>query len=240
MILDGKKIAIDIYEDLKNQVSQLKEKPSLGIILIWEDPASLRYIKQKQKWAEYIGIDFRLSDFSVDTPESELIKKVHELNNNTTISGFMIQTPLPETIDTDILLSAISPEKDVDGFHPINQWKLLIGDTSWLIACTPAGIIKLLETKDIAIAWAAIVVLWKSNIVGKPITQLLINAWATVTSCNSQTPDISRYTKHADIVITATGVPGILGKKDIWKHTVVIDVWFYIQNDIVSGDAIFE
>ncbi len=239
MILDGKKIAAEIYSSLKIQVQELPTPPTLGIVLIWSDPVSMRYIGQKEKWAKYLGINFELYKFPIDISEEHLKQEIQNLNQNPKVSGYIIQFPLPKTIDLHSITQEISPLKDVDWFHPENQGKTLIGDTSGLTACTPAGVMELLSTENIDVVGKHVVVLWKSNIVGKPLTMLLINAGATVTSCNSKTSNISTYTKHADIVISATGIAGIITKDIIQESTIVIDVGFSLYDGVIMGDANF-
>ena len=240
MILNGRAIAKDIYSQIQKEVETLKTPPTLGVILAGNNPASLSYIKQKKKWAEKIGIGFKLFPFQSDISEQALLEETEKLNTDSSISGYIIQLPLPKHINTDKVINAINPEKDVDGFHPINQGKILIWDHSGFAPCTPAGIMTLFKSQNIEVMWKKVVILGRSNIVGKPIALLLINAGATVTSCNSKTPDISHYTKTADIVICATGVPGLLKKTDITNEAVIIDVWFWVVDGEIVGDAEYE
>ncbi len=240
MILNGTNVALSIYAEIKQQIDSLQSRPTLWVILIGDTAESKKYVAQKKKWAEKVGMHFELFTFEATMSQEKLVEYIQKLNNNPEISGFMVQTPLPKHIDTQQVMQTIIPSKDVDGFHPENQWKVLIGDNSGLTACTPAGIMKLLEVSHIHLPWKKVVVLGKSNIVGKPLTMLLVNAWATVTSCNSKTPDITVFTRDADIVISATGVPGILSHTDIWKNTIVIDVGFTIKDDKILWDADFE
>jgi len=238
MLLDGKKVAKSIHEEIAQEIHWLTHKPCLGAILLGDtDSPSMRYIRQKQRSAKEVGIDFHLYQLPINTPESTLLSTIDELNNDTSISWYIIQLPLPKHIDTQKVLSLIDPLKDVDGFHPINQGKIIMWDTTGFAPCTPAGIIALLEHKRIEISGKYVVILGKSNIVGKPLIGLLLNKWATITSCNSSTPDISVYTKSADILISATGIPHIVSSDMIGKDTVVIDVWFSIIDGLVTGDT---
>lgn len=240
MILEWKKVTKEIYENIKKEISKLEKKPKLAVILVWKNSPSLRYIKQKKKWAEYVWMDFELINFDYDIKEEVLLNKISKLNNDDSIHWFMVQTPLPNHINIEKILNSINPEKDVDWFHPINQWKIVIWDKSWLPACTPAWVIEILKYYNIDIIWKNVVVIWRSNIVWKPLTNLLINIWATVTSCNSKTKNIDFYTKNADIVITAMWSPKFLTLDKINEKTVVIDVWFTVIDEKIYWDADFE
>lgn len=237
MIIDWKVIALNIYDTIKAEVSILKNKPTLWAILVWENPASLRYIAQKQKWADYTWINFKLIQLKEDISEKELLKQVNDFNKDENISWYIIQLPLPKHIDENLVIDSIKAEKDVDWFHPINQWKILIWDNSWLVPCTPAWIMKIFESEYIDLVWKEVCVIWRSNIVWKPITALLINAWATVISCNSKTNDISKYTKQADIVIVATWQPELLKENMLKKWSIIIDVWFTVIDGKIYWDA---
>ena len=240
MILDGKKVAKEVYDALQQSISQLPYTPHLHAILVGENSPSMRYIKQKQKWAEYIWMQFTLHHFEENITENELLKCINWLNTNNWVDGFIVQLPLPSHIDEKTIIHAIAPEKDVDGFHPVNQWKIVIWDTTGLQACTPAGMMELLKYYKIDPKWKNVVIIGRSNIVGKPIANLLINAQATVTVCNSQTKNIEFFTKNADIVITALGKPHFLTYEKISPHAIVIDVWFSVVDGKILWDADFE
>lgn len=240
MILDGKIVAKFIYEDLKNEISVLKNKPKLCVILVWNNASSLRYISQKQKWSQYVWIDFELIHLDENTTQNDLLEVVEKLNCYKNINWFMVQTPLPKHINTNDILNSISPKKDVDGFHPLNQWKIVINDFSWLTACTPLWIMEMFRYYNIDVIWKNIVVIWRSNIVWKPIANILINNQATVTICNSKTKNIDFFTKNADIIITAMWVPKFLTVDKINKDAVIIDVWFTVIDDKIYGDCDFE
>ncbi|MCD5385042.1 bifunctional 5,10-methylenetetrahydrofolate dehydrogenase/5,10-methenyltetrahydrofolate cyclohydrolase [Candidatus Gracilibacteria bacterium] len=237
MLIDGKNIALNIYDSIKAEVNILDKKPTLGAILVGKNPASLRYIKQKQKWAEYTGIGFNLIQLDENINQNDLLNIVNKLNKDKNISGYIVQLPLPKHIDEKKVINSILPEKDIDGFHPINQGKILIGDNSGLVPCTPAGIIEIFEAKYIDLVGKIVCVIGRSNIVGKPITALLINTGATVISCNSKTKDISLFTKQADIVIIATGQPGLLKENMLKKGSIIIDVGFTVIENKIYGDA---
>lgn len=240
MILDGKIVAQTIYEEIKAEILTLSKKPKLWVILVWDNASSLRYIKQKQKWAEYVGIDFELFAFEENVSEKVLLEKVHVLNTDTNISGYIVQLPLPKHINEKNIIRSIAPEKDVDGFHPENQWKIVIWDTSGLAPCTPAGMIELLKYYNIEVSGKNIVIIGRSNIVWKPIANLLINASATVTICNSKTQNIEFYTKNADIIITAMGKPHFLTVEKIHPKSIILDVGFSVIDEKIYGDSDFE
>jgi len=238
MIIDWKNIALNIYDTIKAKVSLLEEKPTLWAILVWDNPSSLRYIRQKQKWAEYTGINFRLIKLEESISEDDLLNQIKDFNKNKHISWYIVQLPLPKHINENNIINSISPEKDVDWFHPINQWKILIWDNKWLVPCTPAWIMEILESQLIDLVWKVVCVIWRSNIVWKPIAAQLINAWATVISCNSRTKDTSSFTKQADIVIVATWQPWLLKESMLKKWSTVVDVWFTVIDWEIHWDAL--
>lgn len=240
MIIDGKKIARGEYKQLKSTVSGLKGKPCLCAFLVGNNSSSLLYIKQKKKWAEKVWIKFVLEHLKESITQEALLKKIQAKNTDKATHGVMVQLPLPKHIDGQKIISCISPNKDVDGFHPTNQWKIVVADESGFVPCTPSGIMMLLKEIKVKLKGSSIVVIGRSNIVGKPIVNLLINAWATVTSCNSMTKDISSFTKKADIVILAVGKPGLLKKSMLKSKSIVIDVGFTVKNGKVWWDAEFE
>lgn len=237
MIIDWKVIALNIYDKLKGKVSIQEKTPTLWAILVWENSASIRYIKQKQKWAEYIWINFHLVKLEETVTEKELLEQIKSFNKNDYISWYIVQLPLPKHIDEKNIINTISSKKDVDWFHPINQWKILIWDNSWLIPCTPAWIIEIFKSENIDLVWKVVCVIGRSNIVWKPTTALLINAWATVISCNSKTKDISKFTKEADIVVVAAWKPWLLKENMLKKWSIIIDVWFTVIDDKILWDA---
>ncbi len=241
MIIDWKKISEKIYEKLKDDVSQITwEKPTLWAILVWENSASLRYIRQKRKWAEFVWMNFELKQFDEKVSEEELLEFIASWNKNRSISWYIVQLPVPQHINSTKLLRTISPDKDVDWFHPENQWKILIWDTSGFAPCTPYWVMWIFKKLNIDLIGKKIVVIGRSNIVWKPITAMLINRWATVTCCNSQTPDITEFTKMSDIVICAAWQPWLLKLEDINDDTIVIDVWFTVIEGKIYWDAEFD
>ncbi len=240
MLLDWRKIAWEIYEDLTKKIQNIKTKPCLWAVLVWENAASLRYIAQKRKFAQQIWMDFQLFQFPISISQENLIEEIQSLNNNSEVSGYIVQLPLPSHINPNDIISEISPEKDVDWFHPVNIWKITIWDTGWFAPCTPAWIMKIFKYYNISLSWKHVVILGRSNIVWKPLALMCINAGATVTSCNSKTPQVSDFTQKADIIVCATGQKHILTADMTDEKTVIIDVWFSLEDGKIYGDADFE
>ncbi|MDD5377073.1 MAG: bifunctional 5,10-methylenetetrahydrofolate dehydrogenase/5,10-methenyltetrahydrofolate cyclohydrolase [Candidatus Gracilibacteria bacterium] len=239
MIIDGRSIAQSICAKLGEEGKTLPRKPKLSVILVGENPASLSYIRQKERFAGIAGIDFELRQLSVDTTENALMDIIHEVNGNRFIDGLIVQLPLPRHIDTNTIIEAIDPRKDVDGFTSQNIGKLFLG-TADLISCTPKGIMRLLETQKTKIQGENIVVIGKSNIVGKPLSLLLMNAGGTVTVCNKDTKDIGIFTQSADIIVVAAGSPGLLKKAMVRPGTTVIDVGCTPVDGKFLGDTDFQ
>lgn len=237
MIIDWKKVAKEIYDNLKKEIKNSSKNYSLSAILVWKNSPSLRYIKQKEKWANYVGIEFNLLNFDDNISEKELLEEIEKLNLDEKTTAFMVQLPLPKHINSEKIINSISPKKDADWFHPINLWKLVLWDKKALVSCTPAGIMKLLENYKIELSGKNITVIWRSNIVWKPVANLLINAWATVTICNSKTKNLEFYTKNSDIIIVATWIPHLLKANMINKNSVIIDVWFSVVDWKIIWDA---
>ncbi len=237
MFIDWKKIALDIYSDLKKEISLLDKKPTLGVILVWNNSSSLRYISQKEKWAKDIWMNFYIKHLDNLVTQESLLELVDGFNKNDDISWFIIQLPLPWHINPLTVIDKIDPLKDIDWFTSTNIWKIIIWDKSWLCPCTPAWIMDIFENLKIDLKWKNVTVLWKSNIVWKPITFLLINAWATVTSCNSNTKNITDYIKNSDIVISAVWKPWLVKLWDLKKWALVIDVWFSIVDWKIFWDV---
>lgn len=240
MILDGKIIASEIYEELKKNIALSDTQPHLWAVLVGDDSVSLRYIRQKRKFAEKIGMHFTLFQFPENITEEELKWEIGKLNVSPDISGYIVQLPLPKHIDALRIIRNIDPRKDVDGFHPENQGKIMIWDATGFAPCTPAGIMKMLEYYNISLRWKKVTIIGRSNIVGKPLTQMCINAGASVSCLNSSTPDIREYTEISDIVVCATWQAHILKADMISSECRVIDVWFSVIDDKVLWDADYE
>ena len=230
-IIKGSEVAKQIREELKQEIAELKEKhnlvPGLATVLVGEDPASQVYVGAKEKTSKVLGIYLERHDLPVDTSEEDLLALVDKLNKDPKIHGILVQLPLPKHIDTTRVLYAIDPEKDVDGFHPVNVGKLMIGEPHY-IPCTPHGIWQLLVRSGVQIEGAEVVIVGRSNIVGKPIANILIqkqkNANATVTVCHTRTRDMTFHTKRADILIVAAGKPKAITADMVKDGVVIIDV----------------
>jgi len=230
-IIDGNKIAETIRGELATEIEKLKNEhgatPGLATVLVGENPASEVYVRMKNKAAHAIGIFSEQHNLPVDVPEEELLKLVEDLNQNDKIHGILVQLPLPDHIDEHKILNTILPEKDVDGFHPVNMGKLLIGEKGFR-PCTPYGVQKMLVYSGIKLEGAKVVVVGRSNIVGKPLANMLLQkqdeANATVTVCHSRTKDLPAVTREADILIAAMGRPEFITADMVGEGAVVIDV----------------
>lgn len=243
MIIDGKKLAKEIRAGLKNDVEELRKKkiiPKLAVIMIGNNKASEVYVRNKSKACNEIGIEFEefLKDENIE--QEELISLIDELNKREDIHGILLQSPVPKHLDIKEAFSKISAEKDVDGFNPVNVGKLVVGEDCF-ISCTPYGVIKMLEANNIKIEGKRAVVIGRSNIVGKPMAQCLLNKNATVTICHSKTKDIEDVIKEADIVVAALGKPKFVKENMIKEGAVVIDVGINrTEEGKLIGDVDFE
>lgn len=242
MLIDGKLISQTIKDELKDKVVELKKQginKCLAVIQVGNDPASSVYVRNKKKGCEYIGIDSLSYELPEETTQDELIKLVEELNNNDKVSGILVQLPLPKHIDEDAVIKAISPLKDVDGFHPQSVGALCIGQKGF-VSCTPAGIIQLLKRSNIDIAGKECVVLGRSNIVGKPMSILMLRENATVTIAHSKTKNLKEVCQRADILIVAIGKPKFVNSEYVKDGAVVIDVGINRdENGKLCGDVDF-
>ena len=229
-IIDGKQIAADMRAELKAEVAKLKAQnivPGLGVILVGEDPASQSYVTAKERACDDMGIYSDDNRLAVDISQQQLISLVEKMNKDPKINGILVQLPLPKGLDESEVLLAIDPAKDVDGFHPVNVGKMVVGEKAFL-PCTPHGIIQLLIRNGVTIEGADVVIVGRSNLVGKPLANMLIqkkpNANATVTVCHTRTKDLSSHTKRADILIAAAGRPNTITADMVKEEAVVIDV----------------
>ena len=204
-ILDGKKLRDKIFENLKDKIDKMKKKPTLAVILVGENPASQIYVRNKKKTAEKLGINSLSIEYPADISEKELVAKIEELNNDKNVTAILVQLPLPKHINKNKVIDAILPQKDVDGLTPYNLGKLFSGEKPYVYPCTPKGILLLLDEYNIELDGKNIVVIGRSNLVGKPVAQMLLNRNATVTMCHSHTKNLSEITKTADIVVSAGG-----------------------------------
>lgn len=242
-IIDGKKIADEIREQLKTEVEEISKTstpPGLAVVLVGEDPASKVYVKNKQTACEKVGIYSKVVTLPGDTSESQVLDLVNQLNQDPQINGILVQSPLPKQIDENKVINAISPNKDVDAFHPINVGHIMVGDYSFL-PCTPAGIIDLIKSTGTDISGKHCVVIGRSNIVGKPMAMLLLHNHGTVTVCHSRTENLTEITKQADILVVAVGIPKMVTGDMIKPGAVVIDVGIHRQDDgKLCGDVDFD
>lgn len=241
IILDGKKLRDKIFEGLKVKVDALSIKPTLAVILAGDDPSSRIYVNNKKKCAEKLGINSVVIEYPATVSEQELLDKIDELNNDNSITAILVQLPLPEHIDKFKIIDAILPEKDVDGLTAYNSGKLFTGEKPYVYPCTPKGILLLLDEYNIEIEGKHAVVIGRSNLVGKPVAQMLLQRNATVTMCHSRTKNLADIIKTADIIISAVG-KNVVGEKNIIKNNcVVVDVGiFKDENGKVRGDVDFE
>ncbi len=240
VILDGKKLRDKIFANLKAKTDSMPVKPTLAVILAGDNPSSIIYVNNKKKCAEKLGINSTVITYSSDVKESELLNKVNELNNNKNVTAILVQLPLPEHINQFNIIDAIAPEKDVDGLTTYNSGKLFSGEKPFVYPCTPKGIMLLLDEYGIEIEGKHAVVIGRSNLVGKPVAQMLLNRNATVTMCHSKTKNLSDITKTADILISAVGKK-IIGENMLKNNCVVIDVGIFRDDrGKISGDVDFE
>ncbi|MBC8286109.1 MAG: bifunctional methylenetetrahydrofolate dehydrogenase/methenyltetrahydrofolate cyclohydrolase FolD [Nitrospinae bacterium] len=242
VLIDGKKVSAEIRSRLKQETAELKNQtgriPGLATVLVGEDAASAVYVRNKNKVCQEVGFQSFGQNLPAETTEAELLDIIKKLNANDEVNGILVQLPLPDHIDSERVLLAIAPEKDVDGFHPINVGKLAIGN-ALLTPCTPTGIIALLDYYGIEIAGRHAVVLGRSNIVGKPVANLLLQRHATVTICHSKTTNLKQVTCQADILIAAVGRPNFVNADMVKEGAVVIDVGINRVDGKLIGDVEF-
>ncbi len=242
-LIDGKKIAQEIKDELKERMTRLKaagESRRLAVIQVGSDPASTVYVNNKKKACEYIGIDSLSYEQPEETTQEELLELIGELNARRDVNGILVQLPVPGHIDEEKILLAIDPGKDVDGFHPVNVGNLSIGRPGY-VSCTPAGVIQLLKRSGITIEGKECVVLGRSNIVGKPMAMLLLQENGTVTVCHSRTKNLKEIARRADILVAAIGRPKFIDESFVKEGAVVIDVGIHRNADNkLCGDVDFE
>jgi len=245
VIIDGKKIAQDIRQEVKEEATRLRVKtgtePGLGVILVGDDPASKIYLRHKENACKDAGFHSREFRFPHDSSENEVLATIHELNHDESIHGILVQLPLPRHLTTATIIDAIDPQKDVDGFHPYNLGRLFTGNP-YHMACTPKGILELLDRHAITIEGKEAVIVGRSTIVGKPLALLLLNRHATVTICHTRTRHLGEVTKRADILIAAVGKPEMISADMVRDDAVVIDVGVNRMEDgrLVGDVAYFE
>ncbi len=225
-LLKGKEVSDRIKDELKDEVTKLKERginPGLAVILVGEDPASKVYVANKKKACEYIGINSFEYKLPEKTTQDELISLIDKLNNDDTVSGILCQLPVPAHINDEAIINAIDPKKDVDAFHPVNVGKIMTGNYDF-VPCTPAGVMELIKESGIDVTGKECVVVGRSNIVGKPMSMLLLHKNGTVTICHSKTVNLAEKTRNADILVAAVGIPKFITGDMIKPGAVVIDV----------------
>jgi methylenetetrahydrofolate dehydrogenase (NADP+) / methenyltetrahydrofolate cyclohydrolase len=241
-ILDGKAVAAEVRSEVAEQVAELGKqgvRVRLDVILVGEDPASVTYVSSKRRDSAEVGIDSRVHRFPADVSQRELAALVESLNGDPAVSGFFIQLPLPKGLDSMSLISRIDPAKDVDGLSPESAGRLALGLPS-LLPCTPHGIIRLLTRNAIELAGREAVVIGRSNLVGKPLSQLLLRENATVTVCHSRTRNLPEVTRRADVLVVAAGRREMVGAEHVKEGVVVVDVGIHRREGGLVGDVRFE
>ncbi|MGL2510297.1 bifunctional methylenetetrahydrofolate dehydrogenase/methenyltetrahydrofolate cyclohydrolase FolD [Helicobacter pylori] len=243
VLLDGQALAYNIEKDLKNKIqiitAQTHKRPKLAVILVGKDPASITYVNMKIKACQRVGMDFDLKTLQENITEAKLLSLIKDYNTDQNISGVLVQLPLPRHIDSKMILEAIDPSKDVDGFHPLNIGKLCTQKESFLPA-TPMGVMRLLKHYHIEIKGKDVAIIGASNIIGKPLSILMLNAGASVSVCHILTKDISFYTQNADIVCVGVGKPDLIKASMLKKGAVVVDIGINHLNDgRIVGDVDF-
>lgn len=243
LLIDGKKISTEIKDELKGTVEELKKQgveTCLAVIQVGDDPASSIYVRNKKRACAYVGIESLSYELPEETTEDQLVKLVKELNENDNVHGILVQLPLPKHINADTIIRTISPDKDVDGFHPESVGRLCIGEPGF-VSCTPAGIIQLLKRSGIEIEGKECVVVGRSNIVGKPMSILLLRENGTVTITHSRTKDLKEVTGRADILVVAIGKPKFITADYVKEGAVVIDVGMHRnEENKLCGDVDFD
>lgn len=244
MIISGKEISVKIKDQLKEEVAKIKEKyprlPKLVVILVGDNQASQTYVRNKERGCQYIGIESEILRHDVSFSEADLLKEINDLNNDDSVDGILVQLPLPEHIDEDKVLDAIAPIKDVDGFHPENVAKLFLGQHS-LVPCTPKGMMVLLDEINYDLTGKEVVIVGRSNIVGKPVALLCLQKNATVTIAHSKTKDLKEVCSRADVLIAAIGKAKFFNHEYVKDGAVVLDVGINRdENNKLCGDVDFE
>ena len=240
MILDGKVLAAEIKNDLREKIAASGKKVVLAVVLVGEDPASCIYVKNKTNDCREIGVESLEYRLKEDTQQEELMALVHKLNRDKEVHGILVQFPLPKHLDQEAVVKAILPEKDVDGFSKINIGGVLMGDSESFVSCTPAGAMELIKASGITICGKRAVVIGRSNNVGKPMALLLLNEGATVTICHSKTQNLAEITKEADILVSAVGRAHMITADMVKEGAVVIDIGISRIDGRQVGDVDFE
>ena len=243
-IIDGKALSDKILKEIENEHSELQakvgRKAGLAVIIVGENPASQIYVRNKIRACERVGFHSETIRFDENITEENLLLEIEKLNNDNNIDGILVQLPIPKHINELKVINAISAEKDVDGFHTTNIGKMMIGDETGFLPCTPAGVIQMFEEYNIDLEGKDVLVIGQSNIVGKPMTLLLINKRATVQVCNSKTKNLPEKLQKADVVVAAAGSPKLVKGSDVKEGVVVIDIGINRVDGKICGDVDFE
>lgn len=243
-IIDGKKISKDIERELKEDVKKLKKldtEPGLAVILVGDNQASKTYVRAKERACKRIGINSRKINYETTVTQKELLNKIEELNKDDTVHGILVQLPLPDHIDSSLVIDTINPEKDVDGFHPINIGKMFLNDTDGFWSCTPYGVLEMLDRYEIDVEGMEAVIVGASNIVGKPMATMLVNREATTTLTHIKTKDLAMHTKKADLIVVAVGKPDLITADMVKEGVVIIDVGINrLEDGSLVGDVSFD
>ncbi|MGM0370606.1 MAG: bifunctional methylenetetrahydrofolate dehydrogenase/methenyltetrahydrofolate cyclohydrolase FolD [Bacillota bacterium] len=242
-ILDGRKVANKVEGNLETEINDLKERgiePGLTVVLVGSDPASQVYVSYKEKACKRVGINSNIVDLPADVSQEDLLAEVEDLNQDNTVDGILVQLPLPDHIDEEKIIKAIDPIKDVDGFHPVNVGQLVTQNQMDLAPCTPKGIMNVLNEYNIELEGQEAVVIGRSNIVGKPIANMLLASNATVTVCHSRTADLKSHCQRADIIVAAVGRKEFVTADMVKEGAIVIDVGINRTDDGLVGDVEFE
>ncbi|WP_100333428.1 bifunctional methylenetetrahydrofolate dehydrogenase/methenyltetrahydrofolate cyclohydrolase FolD [Bacillus alkalisoli] len=244
VIISGKELATEKRTFIKEQVTKLRQfdavQPTLAVVLVGDDPASHSYVKAKKKACEEAGINCLLEHYPSTLTQEELLSRIDYFNRNEEIHGILVQLPLPKHIHENSIIEAISPEKDVDGFHPINIGKMMINQDSF-IPCTPYGILEMIRSLNVSITGKHVIVVGRSNIVGKPVGQLFLKEDATITYCHSKTKNLSDITRQADILIVAVGRANLISSSYVKEGAIVIDVGVNrLESGKLCGDVQFD
>jgi len=242
--ISGRDISLQIKEELKQEVAELKTRgviPGLTVILVGENPASQVYVRNKEKTANEAGFKSEVIRYPVSISEQELLRKIDELNEDDSVNGFFVQLPVPAHIDDKKIINAIKPDKDVDGFHPENMGKLVYGDTNGLYPATPSGIMEMLDRENIDVSGKNVVIVGRSNIVGKPMLHMMLKKNATVTICHSKTQNLASVCSEADILVAAIGRAKMFTSEYVKDGAIVIDVGMNRdENDKLCGDVDYD
>ena len=241
-LIDGKVVAKAVKEEVRSRVEALKARgirPGLATVLVGDDPASHVYVRNKQRTCEELGMHSVGHNLPATTSQAELLALIDRLNRDPAIHGILVQLPLPKPLRSGPILYAVSPDKDVDGLHPVNVGKLMMGEPRF-VPCTPGGVMAMLDYYKLPIEGKTAVVVGRSNLVGKPAAMLLLHRHATVTICHSKTADLARHIKDAEIVVVAAGKPGLITGKMLRKGAVVVDVGINVVDGRIVGDVDFE